>query len=149
MGSKHETGSRPFRNIHIDYNKYKEDDKEIRLMYERVKKDYLKNRKLDITLEKIYLEERFVQYKGYTRMYYFNILIMILAAFMGGMFSEYFKKPLLAFMAFFLLILLVIKAFKYLDEKRASKEEYEHKYYNISLQVLDEIQREKNDIEAG
>ena len=149
MGSKHETGSRPFRNIHIDYNKYKEEDKEIRIMYERVKKDYLKNDKLDITLEKIYLEERFIRYRGDTRIYYFNTLIMILAAFMSGMFSEYFKKPFIAFIAFFLLILLVSKTFKYLDEKRASKEEYEHKYYNISLQVLDEMQRERNDIEVG
>lgn len=149
MRSKHETGSKPFKNIHIDYNRYKENDKEIKLMYERVKKDYLKNDNLDITLERIYLEERFIRYRGDIRMYYFNSLIMILAAFVGGMFSEYFKKPFTALIAFFALILLIIKTFKYLDEKKANKEEYEHKYYNISLQVLDEIQRERNEIKVG
>jgi hypothetical protein len=148
MKSKHENGSRPFGNIHADYYKYKEEDKEIRQMYERVKNDYFKKEKLDITLEKIYLEERFTHYKVDTQMYYFNIIIMTFAAFVSGIFSGYSKNPIIAVIAFFVLILLISKVFTYFNKKKVCKEEYEHKYYVISLQVLEEIQKERSNIKV-
>jgi uncharacterized membrane protein len=149
MKSKHETGNRPFGNIHVDYINYKEEDKEIRQMYERIKSEYMKNDELDITLEKIYLEERFTYYRSHTRKYYFNTMIMVLAAFISGMFSQYFKNPFISLIALIILILMIRKTFLYFDEKKVNKEEYEHKYYNISLQVLNEIQEERSSIKIG
>ncbi len=43
-----------FDSIHDNYKKYKNEEKDIKEIYETVKKDYIEDTKLDVTLEKIY-----------------------------------------------------------------------------------------------
>ncbi|WP_315080513.1 hypothetical protein [uncultured Clostridium sp.] len=147
MRGKHAIGNRPFGNIHLDYIKYKDSDKDIRRMYERVKSDYLKNENLDIDLEKAYLNERFISYRSDIGNYYLNALIMALAAFLGGISTQYSNRPIMTLAILLAFIFSVVKSFSNIHTKiMINKEKYEHKYYIICIEALKEIEHEQNSI---
>lgn len=52
--------------------------KELRLLYNTRKKEYMADNKLNITLERIYLKHKLEDYKGDTVTNYINILIVII-----------------------------------------------------------------------
>ncbi|EES50255.1 hypothetical protein NE172_10300 [Clostridium botulinum] len=147
MRGKHAIGNRPFGNIHLDYIRYKDSDKDIRQMYERVKNDYLKNKNLDMDLEKAYLNERFISYKGDIGKYYLNVLMISLAAFLGGIFTQYFNRSFMTLSILIAFIIIVVKFFSNIHTKiMLNKEKYEHKYYIICIEALKEIEHEQNSI---
>ncbi|CDH90782.1 hypothetical protein CB17B1793 [Clostridium botulinum B str. Eklund 17B (NRP)] len=147
MRGKHAIGNRPFGNIHLDYIRYKDSDKDVRQMYERVKNDYLKNENLDIDLEKAYLNERFISYKGDIGKDYFNVLMISLAAFLGGISTQYFNRPIMTLAILLAFIIIVVKSFSNIHTKvMLNKEKYEHKYYIICIEALKEIEHEQNSI---
>ncbi|MGN2370923.1 hypothetical protein [Clostridium sp. ZBS14] len=147
MRGKHAIGNRPFGNIHLDYIRYKDSDKDVRQMYERVKNDYLKNENLDIDLEKAYLNERFISYKGDIGKDYLNVLMISLAAFLGGISTQYFNRPIMTLAILLAFIIIVVKSFSNIHTKvMLNKEKYEHKYYIICIEALKEIEHEQNSI---
>lgn len=147
MRGKHAIGNRPFGNIHLDYVKYKDSDKDIRQMYERVKNDYLKNKNLDIDLEKAYLNERFISCRAYSEKYYLNILMIAVAAFLGGISTQYSNRSIMILAILLAFIIILVKSFSNIHIKAMlNKEKYEHKYYIICIEALKEIEHEQNSI---
>ncbi|AOR23662.1 hypothetical protein [Clostridium taeniosporum] len=143
MRGRHAIGNKPFGNIHLDYIRYKDKEKDIRQIYKRVKMDYLKNENLDIDIEKVYLKERFIFYNLEKKRYYFNIFVMVLSAFLSGFFIKYIENYIIAMSTFIIFVIMLINSlFNVHNCIRENDKKY--KYYVICMEVLKEI-KDEND----
>lgn len=128
-------------NQHILYSRYKEESEEhrkIKAIYQKIKIEYLSNDQLDITLERIYLVNKFNVMKGMTGDFVINIIMTTLAAFLGTLFSKYIydSEKILYVIAFIFIISIV-----YMFKKEIIDESNGKRYFKICELVLDEIEK--------
>ncbi|SCJ99843.1 Uncharacterised protein [uncultured Clostridium sp.] len=134
---------RKFSEIHEEYNNYKNEEKDIKMLYETIKRDYLDNKNLNITLEKIYLKNCLEDYKGSTIENYISILIVVVTAIVTILVekgisesSNYIFGIISVLIAAPLVFICLLK----LDRKIIRKEIDKHIYYSICLDVIEELE---------
>lgn len=134
---------RKFSEIHEEYNNYKNEEKDIKMLYETIKRDYLDNKNLNITLEKIYLKNCLEDYKGSTIENYISILIVVVTAIVTILVekgisesSNYIFGIISVLIAAPLVFICLLK----LDRKIIRIEIDKHTYYSICLDVIEELE---------
>lgn len=134
---------RKFSEIH---NKYKEDklkEKYIKQLYDQVKEEYLNDENLDITLEKIYLQNKIEDYKGETLNNYINFIGIIATVLLTVIIEKYLGENnniLLLIVGSVLSSIIFIHIAIFINKSIIRGEIDKHIYYNVCLEVIKDIE---------
>lgn len=142
-----------YKNCTDLYKKYIESKekideyKEIEVLYHSIKDSYsekIKNKEINIKIERIQLEKKLGKYNGILMNMNINLVFIFVGAFIASIISEftdtYINKGITIIVVSFLLILFFV--YKY-SSKIILNDKNREFVYNISLIVLDELEREK------
>lgn len=140
---------RKFSEIRDNYNKFKIDDREIKRLYEEVKQKYLENENLDITLEKIYLDENFKGSKSTTLNTNLTIFISMATAIITIMLDRAITGVLSGVLMFFMVGGAWLLFFYLLDKALIYLEKDKYIYYNVCIKVLEEIEKERGTLQKN
>ena len=113
------------------------------MLYETIKRDYLDNKNLNITLEKIYLKNCLEDYKGSTIENYISILIVVVTAIVTILVEKGISESnnyIFGIISVLIAAPLVFICLLKLDRKIIRKEIDKHIYYNICLDVIEELE---------
>lgn len=136
-----------FREIHYNYKTYKSKEVNIKALYKRIKEEYIKDKNLNITLERIYLERKLENYMGETLSMYWQIFITVMTTLITvslTLFLERTENTVLSTIS--LVIALPILIYVYIsifNKKHIKVERNQYLYYKICLEVLKEIENNK------
>lgn len=138
---------RKFPEIHKEYKKYKSEEKHIKQLYNQVKEEYINDKNLDIELEKIYLKTSLEEYTSdtlnkYVKMIWIYITVVITISLENALNKNDNIFLLIIISAIVTLISIGVGI---LVEKSIIKKEIDKQiYYNVCLEVLTELENEKN-----
>lgn len=126
---------------------------EIKNIYLQIKHDYSNDKNLDITLEKIYVKNKLDRYLGDTIQSNKNFLVALGTVLLTSIINtvlqelnyEFPIKILLLILLAIIIVIITIGLYYIFDYKNAKVENYEHLYYKICLEVLEEIEKNQED----
>lgn len=130
------------QSVHEKYKSYKRDEEEIKEIYKTIKEEYPNDKKLDITLEKIYLEKKLENYTGETVEIYKTMFIAIMITILTLVveraisYSENILFSIIMLVASILVFILWILK----KDKNIKRVINEYTYYKICLKVLDDLE---------
>lgn len=132
-----------FTDIHYNYKAYKSREREIDKIYKTIKEEYIKEKNLNITLERIYLEKKLENYTGETINMYITMFISIMTTVLTLTVERALSESGNILLSILGLIVLFLAFFIFIvrKDKNIKKEINEHTYYKICLKVLDEIEK--------
>ncbi|WP_195517335.1 hypothetical protein [Paraclostridium bifermentans] len=130
------------QSIHEKYKKYKKDEEEIKGIYKTIKEEYLKDKKLDVTLEKIYLEKKLENYTGETVEFYKTMFIAIMTTILTLVVERAISDSdnILFSIIMLVVLILVFILWRVKKDKNIKREINEYNYYKICLKVLDDLE---------
>lgn len=140
---------RKFPEIRDSYDKFKEEDRKIKMLYEEVRLKYIEQGDLDITLEKIYLDENFKGSKSDTLNINLTIFLTIATAIMTIMLDNAITGVLSGVLMFFMVGGIWLLFFYLLDKAVIFLEKDKNTYYNVCIKVLEEIEKERDTLQKN
>ena len=143
-------GKRNYLEVHNEYKEFKKDDKEIKLVYNQVKREYLENENLNINLEKIYIEKRLNRESSETFNTNMNMMIAIVSASIAIVIEKIIPNNTIGMIATIVFIVAeCILIFLIIDKNKIRKEFSSNLYYRICLLVLEEIEKERGTLQKN
>lgn len=131
-----------FRDIHYNYKTYKSRELDIKDLYKSIREEYGKDKNLNITLERIYLEKKLENYTGETVNMYITMFIAIMTTILTLVVERALSESgnILFSIIGLVILFLAFFIFSVRRDKNIKKEINEYNYYKICLKVLDEIE---------
>lgn len=131
-----------FRDIHYNYKTYKSKELDIKDLYKSIREEYVKDKNLNITLERIYLEKKLENYTGETVNMYITMFIAIMTTILTLLVERALSESgnILFSIIGLVILFLAFFIFSVRRDNNIKKEINEYNYYKICLKVLDEIE---------
>lgn len=130
------------QSVHEKYKNYKRDEEEIKEIYKVIKEEYLNEKKLDVTLEKIYLEKKLENYTGETVEIYKTMFIAIMTTILTLLVERAISDSDNILFSIIMLVVLILVFILWIikKDKNIKREINEYNYYKICLKVLDDLE---------
>lgn len=132
-----------FSKIQTAYNKYILSKIETNELYGNIEREYKTNKNLNITLEKILVKERLEGYVGRTEQIISNLNWILITAIITTLFN--FINNEKEFFLFEIIVFVMLIIFIFFSRNNIKKESNEHIYYTIRLEILEKLEKEKEE----
>lgn len=134
---------RGFSEIHKGYKEFKRKDTALLSLYNQVKREYIDNKELDITLEKIYLENKLKGSKSDTFDYYLKFFITSITIVITVIIERTMPNSIGVIYVYMILLSLLFFILLFINKKPIRFEIDEYVYYSVCLEVIKEIEKMK------